>query len=374
MRVFIGSSKEQTQLVDWLTSFITEEFGQIEPVPWTVAWESGKYTLENLEGHIRETDASILLWTPDDPSLYHGVERYEPRDNLLIEAGMFIAAHGRDRTQLLIPKLPEDDPRGKVAVPADFWGLTMNYYQWRDGRAPGATGLPATARTVCKRLDSLGPRPRPIPPPRPPTRLQHLAQYDDVDEVLTYIGSWPTMHVQGIRRLAADPQARSVDIMAAYRVGEIKNPLNEFAFKKREDATLRACFFNAWDVPLAEIYRRKYYDRTTEHMQHAVKESIEFLLGPCSLEAGSDARVTVTDVAEPPAADYDLRLTPQRITMGYYRVDDVAFIVPLDMKREQTPQPLAWVLDKSTAPGAFNYYLKEFSQTFEESQSVYRSR
>lgn len=369
MRVFIGSSGEQKSLVRWLTQFIRAEYKQIVPVPWTAPWEGGKYTLENLEKQIRDTDASILFWTPDDQSQYHGVEkRYEPRDNLLIEAGMFVTAHGRDRTQLLIPKQSSDL---EVAIPSDFWGLTFNYYEWVKGTKVAdieTTGLPDTAAFVCDALVELGPRPH----PRTFPRLKNLAQDDEVEEVCTYAGAWRTISPHMVR-LAGNPEARSVDIMASYHGGEISRVLKP-KFRKRQDAQLRACFANMWDDPLAEIYRRKYYDRTLEDIQNTLTASIKLLLGQCRVEARSNGKVSVTALENPPAANYELRLTSQRITMGYYRVDDIAIVVPLDMRREQEPPPLAWVLDKSTAPRAFQHYLDEFTQAFEESQVIYRSR
>src|SRR2546423_2325072 len=127
MRVFIGSSSEQRRLVEWLTSFILSEYaGKIEAVPWTMPWTGGQYTLENLLRFVDETDASILFWTADDKTWYRDTERHEPRDNLVFEAGLFIAAHGRERAQLMIPRYEPGDPRASVATPSDVAGMTWN--------------------------------------------------------------------------------------------------------------------------------------------------------------------------------------------------------------------------------------------------------
>ncbi|MET0464564.1 MAG: TIR domain-containing protein [Chitinophagaceae bacterium] len=366
MRIFIGSSGEQRRLVEWLTGFIRREYRDIEPVPWISPWTSGNFTLENIQEFIRNTDASILFWTPDDLTQYRGTTRYEPRDNLLLEAGMFISGHGRERTQLLIPSLPSSDPRGKVAVPTDILGLTWNEYPWVEGAQPETTGLPTVARRVCEYLLSLGPR------VRTPFRLKHLAGLVGIEEVQTFVGACNTINVQGIIKLATEPTSRSIDILASYRVGEIRRVLDNF--RRRPDSSLRACFANMWDTELAEAYRRKYHDRSLEHMQHALKESIGYLLGPCDIEPKNKDDITVTNISAPPVASYDLRLTLQRITFGYYRIDNVAFITPLDIKRAQNPAPLAWVLDRETVPGVFDFYLNEFSGMFEDAQVVYRNR
>jgi hypothetical protein len=366
MRVFIGSSGERARLVDWLTAFIRREYPTIEPVPWTAPWTAGQFTLENIEEHIRNTDASILFWTHDDLTQYRGTERYEPRDNLVFEAGMFIASHGRERTQLLIPQLPAGAPEGRVAAPTDVMGLTWNQYPWQEDVPIETTGLPNIARLVCDRLVTLGIR------PRAPLITQQLANFSDVEEIHTFAGAWSTIHSQAIAQLASNPNAQSIDILASYRVGEIRRALDDF--KNRGNANLRACFANMWDVELATVYRRKFYDRTIDHMRNAVSESIQGLLGTCNIEVRSKEEIIISNVEEPPTANYNLRLTPQRITFGYYRVDDVAFIVPLDMRRSQNPAPLAWVIERQTAPRAFNYYLEEYNRMFEESLSIYSTR
>jgi hypothetical protein len=83
-----------------------------------------------------------------------------------------------------------------------------------------------------------------------------------------------------------------------------------------------------------------------------------------------NGRVSVVNV-HPPRAKYEIRLTPQRITYSFYRIDDVAFLVPLDMKRAQNPAPLAWALAKDTAPRAFAHYLQEYETMFSEAIQVY---
>lgn len=102
--------------------------------------------------------------------------------NLTFEGGIFIASHGRERTQLMVPEYEPGDPRTKMHIPSDLAGLTYNPYRWVDGD-PTATGLPRAARTVCDRLGpgpprrgdaahaarpSRGRRPRAGGPPAPP--------------------------------------------------------------------------------------------------------------------------------------------------------------------------------------------------------------
>lgn len=361
MKVFIGSSGEQKRLVDWLTAFIRNEYrGRIEPVPWTVPWPGGQFILENLLDFVEHTDAAILFWTADDKTWYRKTERHEPRDNLIFEAGLFIAAHGRSRTQLMVPVYEDTDARKEVAIPSDVAGMTWNSYAWHDG-AVEATGLPNAARVVCDALVALGPR------PRPSERFKHLRGFHGVEEVRTFVGDWKTIHINGIARLAEKPDAREIDLLAAYRVGEIRNVID--GFKKRAGAKLRVCFANLFDDSLCEAYRRKYYDRTTQQLRNYLVESIELLLSPCKIEI-QNGEIVVTDLKDPPVAEYDIRLTNQRITFSYYRVNDGSFVVPLDMKRQKDPAPLVWIVDRETSPGAFEAYLREYNTVFQEAIRV----
>ncbi len=361
MKIFIGSSGEQKRLVEWMTAFIRTEYkGRISPVPWTLPWPGGKFTLENLLDFVEQSDAAILFWTADDKTWYRDTERHEPRDNLVFEAGLFIAALGRGRTQLMVPVYGESDPRRKVAVPSDVTGMTWTQYAWDDGPVE-ATGLPNSARVVCDRLLSLGVR------PRSSEKLKHLRGFQGVEEVKTFVGDWRTIHVNGIARLAGKLETREIDLLAAYRIGEIRNVIGEF--KKRAAAKLRVCFADLFDDALCEAYRRKYYDRTVEQLRNYLLESIQLLLSPCEVEVQGQ-QVIVKNLAEPPVAEYDIRLTRQRITFGYYRIDDCSFLVPLDMKRQKEPSPLVWVVEKEVAPAAYDYYLREYSSMFEEASRV----
>jgi hypothetical protein len=367
LKVFLGSSTEQRQLVEWLTDFMRRDYaGRLEPVPWTTPWPGGRYTLENLLGQVSDTDASILFWTADDKTWYRNTEVHEPRDNLTFEAGLFIATHGRERTQLLVPQYEPGDPRRNNHMPSDLNGLTYNPYQWVDGD-PQATGLPRTARVVCDNLVKLGPR----------LRERSLAETwaldrSKVEEFRTIIGDWFTLNTGGIGRLAAASGAREIDILVAYRVGEIRRYLD--GFRQRKGARLRACFANMWDSALLSAYQRKYFDRNAEQIRNGLRESIEFLMGGCTVNVQAPDQISLTNLQAPPAATYDLRLTSQRITFGYYRIDQTAFIVPLDMKKAQDPSPLVWVLTREVAARAFDHYLEEYNQMFEEALHVFPGR
>jgi hypothetical protein len=361
IRVFIGSSGEQKRLVEWITAFIQNEYGgRIEPIPWTMPWPGGQFILENLLAFIESTDAAILFWTADDKTWYRDTKRHEPRDNLVFEAGLFIASHGRQRTQLMVPQYAKNDDRGKVAIPSDVAGMTWNTYPWSDGPIE-ATGLPNTARNVCDALVALGPR------VRPSGRLGQLRGLPGIEETRTFVGNWRTIHINAIAPLAEKPDATEIDLLAAYRVGEIRNVIHEF--RKRPNAKLRMCFANLFDDALCDVYRRKYHDRTAKQLRDYLTESIELLFSPCKVKVEGQT-VHVSDLKDPPIAEFDIRLTSQRITFSYYRINEASFVVPLDMKTLKEPSPLVWVVERETTPLAYDAYLKEYISVFEEATRV----
>ena len=131
----------------------------------------------------------------------------------------------------------------------------------------------------------------------------------------------------------------------------------------------------SWDNSEKTVIRLDYFAPITswDEYQNAVKESIQGLIGACTWDL-SDVRKPLVEVSTPPKASIDVRLTSQRISYSYYRVDDVLFVIPLDMKRNQNPGPLAWSVARETSPRTFEHYDQEFVRLFEEARDVIKRR
>jgi hypothetical protein len=175
----------------------------------------------------------------------------------------------------------------------------------------------------------------------------------------------------GIIPLAAGERVQQIDVLVAYRVGEIRRVLD--TFRKRPGGRLRVCFADMWDDELLKVYQRKYTDRDADYIRHALLESIQGLLGPFDFDMKDRRLVGVSNVRDAPQASYEVRLTSQRLTYGFYRVDRVAFVIPLDMKKAQNPAPLAWAVPQDTAPRTYQHYSEEFTRMFTEARCVYRT-
>ncbi|MBK8256215.1 MAG: nucleotide-binding protein [Polyangiaceae bacterium] len=117
-RVFVGSSSEAAQVDRQVRSVL--EALQATAVGWRKVFRPGDYALESLLGLGTTVDAALLIVTPDDLTTFRGTERMSPRDNVLLELGMFLSHFGKRRTGILHVKTD-----GKVAaLPSDLHGIT----------------------------------------------------------------------------------------------------------------------------------------------------------------------------------------------------------------------------------------------------------
>lgn len=97
MRVFLGSSSESSSLLLTIAGWI-ENAGHT-PVRWSDpgVFPPGQYTFSALRQQARQMDAAIFVFAEDDRVWYRTDQVMQPRDNVLIEFGLFSAALGDGR-------------------------------------------------------------------------------------------------------------------------------------------------------------------------------------------------------------------------------------------------------------------------------------
>jgi hypothetical protein len=95
-------------------------------------------------------------WSPpDDTTASRGETEPSPRDNVVLEFGLFAGVHGRERTYLLAT--------GPLRLPTDVLGLTrLRYRERTDGDLRAAVS--DAALQVEERVRRLGPLPRGVGP------------------------------------------------------------------------------------------------------------------------------------------------------------------------------------------------------------------
>jgi hypothetical protein len=118
LEIFIGSSSESKKNAQYVQELIME----IEPEAGIRAWWSGVFFpgdthIESLLKAVPKTNAAILIFAEDDRANKRGEDIWITRDNILVEYGIFAAAHGRDNVALA--------RLGNPSVPSDLSGMNL---------------------------------------------------------------------------------------------------------------------------------------------------------------------------------------------------------------------------------------------------------
>ena len=203
---------------------------------------------------------------------------------------------------------------------------------------------------------------------RKQSRARHL--------VHAVVAPWTEISGTGIGARMRHSDAKEVDILAAYRVNEVVRNMRQF--RGNPHATMRVCLADMFDAELNAMYRRKYVDRTAQELRERLVDSLRMvLIGDEQPQEVQKIRINndelvIEELADRPSASYNVYLTRQRITFSDYRIDSVAWIAPLDMKRAKGPSPYAWAISRDRHPELFDYYLQqEFEDVIRDARRVY---
>ena len=116
---FVGSSVESLPIVD---AIVVNLERACEVVPWTTLFKPGEFTLEAIESCVDGFDFALMVLSADDIVASRGVSSNAPRDNILLELGLFIGKLGRRRTIIV------KDRSIDLKLPSDLAGLTCATY------------------------------------------------------------------------------------------------------------------------------------------------------------------------------------------------------------------------------------------------------
>jgi Predicted nucleotide-binding protein containing TIR-like domain len=121
-RIFLGSSGQQTKLVDALAASLAD-VAEVEP--WTTTFNPGRSTLDRLLELTKEVDFAAFAFASDDWTTSTATSTGEagqssPRDNVVFEAGLFGGVLGLRRTFILQAE--------GTKLPTDLLGLTAVRY------------------------------------------------------------------------------------------------------------------------------------------------------------------------------------------------------------------------------------------------------
>src|ERR1051326_8972687 len=149
--LFIGSSAEGLHIAKAIQA-------NLDHACETTLWSQGVFglgegTLESLVTCLNNFDFAALILTPDDLIQSRSGRSSSPRDNVLLELGLFIGGLGRQRTFAVY------DRTTKLKLPSDMAGSTAATFQphqtlnWLAAVGPACTHIEAAVRRF-------GPRPR----------------------------------------------------------------------------------------------------------------------------------------------------------------------------------------------------------------------
>jgi predicted nucleotide-binding protein len=150
-RVFIISSAEALPVAEEIRRELsTGPF--VDVTLWTDedVFVASNYTLEDLEQQVDLSDFAIAIAAPDDVTRSRGTQQRSPRDNVILEIGLFIGRLGRRRTFIL------QKTRDKTKLPSDLLGLKPIRYS--SGSADLSTELAPTCAELRRTIARLGSR------------------------------------------------------------------------------------------------------------------------------------------------------------------------------------------------------------------------
>lgn len=118
VKLFLGSSSEAIGSVRLVASWL-ENLGH-EPIPWDRPglFLPGEYTFLKLIEISKAVDAAIFIFAEDDQVWYRSDSIGQPRDNVLLEYGLFASALGQNRAIICRSGNPKEpsDLRGIVVL------------------------------------------------------------------------------------------------------------------------------------------------------------------------------------------------------------------------------------------------------------------
>jgi hypothetical protein len=147
LRVFIASSNNARHYVDAIKYEIENRLkNEVACFPWYEGgvFEDGRAFLETLEQIPSQYDCGIAVFTADDKL----GGRTAPRDNVVLEFGLFLGAFGRARSFLLV----EDKP---LKIPSDYAGITTSRFPPKSKDAPWKEVCSAVSKACLPVVDRL---------------------------------------------------------------------------------------------------------------------------------------------------------------------------------------------------------------------------
>ena len=147
--LFIGCSGESLHIGRAIQSALDHD--PIVVKLWTDGvFRASTFPMESLERELPKVDFAVLVLSPDDTLVSRGTASDAPRDNLLLELGLFMGALGRHRTFILCPRGHD------LKIPSDIWGIIPLQYRTEPETDP-KTAVAAACNEIREQILQAGP-------------------------------------------------------------------------------------------------------------------------------------------------------------------------------------------------------------------------
>lgn len=145
--IFFGSSSERLPMLERMKKNLTRPSYVLRP--WTSVFRPSRQTLDQLSEVAFRCDFAVLLLTKDDLTRSRHRDKASPRDNVLVELGLFIGRLSLERVFIVA------EPGLKI--PSDLDGLTRLNIQPRV-RAGHRNSVDRVCAQICEHVDAMGVR------------------------------------------------------------------------------------------------------------------------------------------------------------------------------------------------------------------------
>ncbi len=145
--MFVGSSAEGLEVAREIQAQLKHDKVIVRLWTSSVFGPSG-IPIDDLLKQVNEGDFALFVFGPDDRVASRNEEYQAPRDNVVLEMGLFMGKIGRRRTFML------KEQKSDLKIPSDLLGITPITYVCRDGctlseqLAPAATELRRAIRDL----------------------------------------------------------------------------------------------------------------------------------------------------------------------------------------------------------------------------------
>ena len=124
MNLFIASLSEGLRLARALKTSLSSHGYNVSV--WSSAFKPGDITIIKLIELANEVDGGIFLFSRDDTVRSRGRTFFSPRDNVLLEFGIFVSRFGLKRTMVI---KVDGNATHQLKIPSDLQGLTYHQHK-----------------------------------------------------------------------------------------------------------------------------------------------------------------------------------------------------------------------------------------------------